>query len=211
MNQTMSNHDFTVDAHNAVRLGPVSCLVLGLIGLRGPSTPYDLKKAISRSVSYFWPFPHSQLYGEPERLTEAGLLSCKTEQAGRRRKLYRLTRKGAAALRHWLHTSPDAMYEMRDTAVLQLFFSEFMSEQDLVALAENQVWMTRERLATYAQIEQRNVPRMGRNRRMAPLFLGIRMAKVYLEFWEDIAKNPPPAEAAAEDVKAPRRSSRSTR
>ena len=54
----------------AIRLSPTSYLVLGLIGLRGASTPYDLKRAVSRSVSYFWPFPHSQLYGEPERLDD---------------------------------------------------------------------------------------------------------------------------------------------
>ena len=74
----------------------MSCLVLGLIGLRGPSTPYDLKRAISRSVSYFWPFPHSQLYDEPERLVAAGLLSRTVETSGRRRKLYKLTTQGRA-------------------------------------------------------------------------------------------------------------------
>ncbi|CCE08027.1 Transcriptional regulator, PadR-like family [Bradyrhizobium sp. STM 3843] len=211
MNRTMSNHDFTVEAHNVVRLSPVSCLVLGLIGLRGPSTPYDLKKAISRSVSYFWPFPHSQLYGEPERLAEAGLLSCKSEEGGRRRKLYSLTRKGNAALRQWLRTSPGELFELRDTAVLQLFFGEFMSEEDLVALARNQVRMARERLVTYAQIESKYLPRMGRNRRMAPLFLGVRIAKVYLEFWEDIARHPPQAEPVAGSTKTPRRPPRRAR
>jgi PadR family transcriptional regulator, regulatory protein AphA len=210
MNRTMRNHD-AVEAVEPLRLTPVSCLVLGLIGLRGPSTPYDLKKAINRSVSYFWPFPHSQLYGEPERLAEAGLLLRQSEEGGRRRKLYRLTRKGNTALRQWLRTSPNAMFEMRDMAVLQLFFSEFTSEEDLVALAKNQAQMTRERLATYAQIEKNYLPRMGCNRRMAPLFLGIKMAKVYLEFWEDIARNPPPAEVAAADAKPRRRSPRSAR
>jgi len=208
MNRTMSNHDFTVDAHDAVRLTPVSCLVLGLIGLRGPSTPYDLKKAISRSVSYFWPFPHSQLYGEPDRLTEAGLLSCKTEQTGRRRKLYSLTRKGDGALKQWLETSPGALFEIRDMAVLQLFFSEFTSEENLVALAKDQTRLVRERLETYAQIEKKYLPRTGRNRRMMPLFLGIKMAKVYLEFWEDIARDPPPAGATGKDPRASRRSPR---
>jgi len=153
----------------------------------------------------------SQLYGEPERLTEAGLLSCKTEQTGRRRKLYSLTRKGDAALKRWLETSPGELFEIRDMAVLQLFFSEFTSEEKLVALAKDQARMARERLAIYAQIEKKYLPRMGRNRRMMPLFLGIKMAKVYLEFWNDIAKNPPPAEAMAEDVKTPRRSSRRVR
>jgi PadR family transcriptional regulator, regulatory protein AphA len=80
-----------------------------------------------------------------------------------------------------------------------------------VALASHQARLARERLSTYAQIEQKNLPRMGRNRRMAPLFLGIGMTKLYLEFWEDIARNPPPAEAIAEGVKTPRRSSRRVR
>ena len=92
---------------------------------------------------------------------------------------------------------------MRDMAVLQLFFSEFMSEADLVALANSQVRLARERLLTYAQIEQKYMPRMGRNRRMASLSLGVRMAKVYLEFWDEIARRPPPAEVVMENTKKP--------
>ena len=81
------------------------------------------------------------------------------------------------AKQQWLRTSPGELFEMRDMAVLQLFFSEFMSEADLVALANSQVRLARERLLTYAQIEQKYMPRMGRNRRMASLSLGVRMAK----------------------------------
>src|SRR5215470_8312870 len=114
----MSSHKAAARDHSPVRLSPVSCLVLGLIGLRGPSTPYELKRAVGRSVSYFWPFPHSQLYGEPERLAEAGLLSRKTETGGRRRKLYKLTRKGEQAqggaerdLRNAGHGGPAAVLQ----------------------------------------------------------------------------------------------------
>lgn len=174
-----------------VRLGPVSCLVLGLIGLRGPSTPYDLKKAVGRSVSYFWPFPHSQLYGEPERLVNAGLLSRQDEAGGRRRKLYTLTDTGRAALTNWLSTPPDDVYEMRDMAVLQLFFSEFMSTEDLVALANTQAELYRARLAVYEDIEKAYAERPGLDRRMAPLKLGIRLATVCQAFWEEIAQDPP--------------------
>lgn len=187
----MSIDDQHPSSDQQLRLGPISCLVLGLIGLRGGSTPYDLKKAISRSVSYFWPFPHSQLYGEPERLVTAGLLSRETEVGGRRRKLYTLTPEGRGALREWLKTPPDAIFEMRDMAVLQLFFSEFMSREELVTLAQNQIRLYRERLATYAQIETTYAGKMGRNRRMSPLYLGVRMATTCLEFWEDIAAHPP--------------------
>jgi PadR family transcriptional regulator, regulatory protein AphA len=59
---------------SAIRLGPVSYLVLGIIAMRGPTTPYDLKRFVQLSIGHFWPFPHTQLYAEPARLAEAGLL-----------------------------------------------------------------------------------------------------------------------------------------
>ncbi|MFB0493757.1 PadR family transcriptional regulator AphA [Methylobacterium sp. OAE515] len=175
-----------------LRLGPVSCLVLGMIGLRGPSTPYDLKKAAERSVSYFWPFPHSQLYGEPERLAKAGLLSREDEYGGRRRKRYALTEAGRKTLVTWLQVPPDDIFEMHDMAVLQLFFGEFMTEQELSALARKQANLYRSRLETYASIEVANGKRIDRTRRMAPLRLGIRLAEACRDFWDEIADDPPP-------------------
>lgn len=72
-------------------LSTTSYVVLGMIALRGPSTSYDLKRAIGHSVGYFWSFPHAQLYSEPKRLTRLGLLDLHEENAGRRRKTYTLT------------------------------------------------------------------------------------------------------------------------
>jgi DNA-binding PadR family transcriptional regulator len=175
----------------AIRLSPTSYLVLGLIGLRGASTPYDLKRAVSRSISHFWPFPHSQLYGEPERLVEIGLLSRKDESGGRHRKLYTLTKQGRHALQDWVKSPPAGIFEIRDIAVLQLFFSEFMSEKDLVALAVNQSSLYRERLATYQGIASAAGESHIKRRRMASVHLGIRMVEACIDFWDDIAKNPP--------------------
>lgn len=175
-----------------LRLSSVSYLVLGLIGLRGPSTSYDLKKAASRSTSYFWPFPHSQLYGEPKRLTTAGLLEAQMEPGGRRRTLYAMTDSGHAALADWLRTAPSEIFEMRDTAVLQLFFSDFISEEELIELANGQIALYRKRLAEYDSFAQ-NRAKPGRERRIAPLHLGILLVETYIKFWEDIAENPPPA------------------
>jgi PadR family transcriptional regulator, regulatory protein AphA len=178
-------------AANSLRLSPVSYVVLGLIGLRGASTPYQLKRAASRSINYFWPFPHSQLYGEPERLVAAGLLSVEREEAGRRRKLYSLTPLGKQALEDWLATPPGAIFEMRDMAVLQLFFGEFTSRETIVRLAEDQVRLYRERLAVYETIaDQYHVAPMSQLR-MAPLELGIRMVQACMDFWLDIARHPP--------------------
>ena len=178
-------------AADSLRLSPVSYLVLGLIGLRGASTPYQLKRAASRSINYFWPFPHSQLYGEPERLAAAGLLSEEREEAGRRRKLYSLTPLGKQALENWLATPPGAIFEMRDMAVLQLFFGEFTSREAIVRLAEDQVRLYRERLAVYQTIADQYPIAPMSQRRMAPLELGIRMAQACIDFWSDIARHPP--------------------
>ena len=178
-------------AADSLRLSPVSYLVLGLIGLRGASTPYQLKRAASRSINYFWPFPHSQLYGEPERLAAAGLLSEEREEAGRRRKLYSLTPLGKQALEDWLATPPGTIFEMRDMAVLQLFFGEFTSRETIVRLAEDQVRLYRERLAVYQTIADQHHTAPMSQRRMAPLELGIRMAQACIDFWSDIARHPP--------------------
>jgi DNA-binding PadR family transcriptional regulator len=118
-----------------MRLSPVSYTVLGLIGLRGPSTPYELKSTAARSIAYFWPFPHSQLYSEPTRLAKAGLLVETRESGGRNRKVYSLTDEGRRALTDWLAKPPTEIHELRDMALLQLQFFESASEAELIALA----------------------------------------------------------------------------
>ncbi|MDP9136447.1 MAG: PadR family transcriptional regulator, partial [Actinomycetota bacterium] len=85
-----------------VRLGPVSYLVLGMIAMRGPSTPYDLKRFVQAGVANFWPFPHTQLYAEPKRLAEAGLLEETREERGRRRRHYAITETGRRRFAEWL-------------------------------------------------------------------------------------------------------------
>ena len=175
------------------RLAPVSYVVLGMISLRGPSTPYELEAAVDKSVAYFWSFPHSQLYREPERLAEFGLLTVQSETGGRRRKVYSLTEVGRSALAKWLTTPAGDVFEMRDEAVLQLFFSDQLSAGELAALARLEVELYERQLATYAQIADLELPRHGADRRMAPLRLGIRLGEAFRDFWAEIADDPPPA------------------
>jgi DNA-binding PadR family transcriptional regulator len=174
-----------------MRLSPVSYTVLGLIGLRGPSTPYELKSAAARSIAYFWPFPHSQLYSEPTRLAEAGLLVETRESGGRNRKIYSLTDEGRRALTDWLAKPPTDIHELRDMALLQLQFFEFATEEALVELARQQVALHRARLATYQEIGVRYAGRYGGKRRMAGLRFGVLMEQAFIAFWDEIAQSPP--------------------
>src|SRR5690242_20714668 len=102
------------------RLGQGSFVVLGLIELAEPATPYDLKQLAAISTSYFWSLPHTQLYSECARLADEGLLSERREPDGRRRRTYRLTAGGRRVLARWREEPTGELYELRDEGLLKL-------------------------------------------------------------------------------------------
>jgi DNA-binding PadR family transcriptional regulator len=136
-------------------LTPVSYVVLGLVSRDGPATPYELKQAVGRGIAHFWPFPHSQIYAETERLSRQGLLVEEREQAGRRRRTYRITPQGRAALERWLAEPATEMPQLRSLALMQLYFGHFASSEDLAALARAQIEVHRRRLAVAEQAVER--------------------------------------------------------
>lgn len=109
-------------ARQDTRLTSTSYIVLGLIDLAGPSTPYELKRLLEQSVENFWPVPHTTFYAEPERLAAAGYLSVEQELDGRRRKTYAITPVGVDALREWVATAEAAPPQMHDEGMLLIFF-----------------------------------------------------------------------------------------
>jgi PadR family transcriptional regulator AphA len=169
-----------------IRLGPVSYLVLGITALRGPSTPYDLKRFVQLSVGHFWPFPHTQLYAEPARLAEAGLLEETREESGRRRRHYSVTPAGREALDAWLAESVASPSEIRDLALLKLFFAELADDEAIAALAQEQATAHRTRIATYEAIRERYAHRHELAQRLLSLELGIRLAEASAGFWDDV-------------------------
>jgi PadR family transcriptional regulator AphA len=104
------------------RLTPPSFIVLGLIAAAGEATPYDLKNMVAGSVGHFWSVQHAQVYSETARLTDAGLLSERREEGGRRRRFYTLTTEGARAFRGWLEAPTGELFELRDLGLLKLYF-----------------------------------------------------------------------------------------
>ena len=172
---------------STARLTTTSYVVLGLIGLRGPSTSYDLKRAVGRSVGFFWPFPHAQLYSEPRRLADAGLLDVSTEDEGRRRQTFSLTEAGSRALRAWLAEPVTDPMQVRDVAELKLFFGELASETDVLALAREQIRQHTERIRVYEDMDQRFGGVETLMSRLVPLRLGLRMEHAALDFWTELA------------------------
>jgi PadR family transcriptional regulator AphA len=172
-----------------LRAGPVSYLVLGIIALRGPSTPYDLKRFVQLSIGHFWPFPHTQLYAEPARLAELGLLEETREETGRRRKHYSITESGRALLSEWLGEPVTNPTEYRDLGLLKLFFAELTGPDEVHALALEQAQAQWLQAAQYEALVERFADRPQYAKRVRSAHLGARLARTAAEFWEEVAES----------------------
>ena len=168
------------------RLSSTSYLVLGLIALRGPSASYDLKRAVGRSVGYFWPFPHTQLYDEPMRLVEDGLLTTTSDDQGRRRRTYSLTPRGLEVLRDWLNDADAGVFQVRDEGELKLFFSELADAGAVQKLASSQARFHEARLGVLEAMLERYAGIEDLANRLAPLLLGVRVERTYVDFWQEV-------------------------
>jgi DNA-binding PadR family transcriptional regulator len=162
------------------RLTPTSYIVLGLLEMSGEATPYDLKQAVSHTLGNFWSLPHAQLYTEPQRLAEAGYLTERREEGGRRRRHYSLTEKGRAAFEEWRQAPTDQLSELRDLGLLKLFFGGGPQE-----LAEAQAEAWKAKLAEYEAFKRLDT---GEGPRHAWLTLdaGIAHTREWIRFWEAV-------------------------
>lgn len=170
-----------------VELTPTSYAVLGMVGLRGPSTAYEIKRALGHLAGEFWAVPHVQHYREAQRLEAAGLLRAAEERTGRRRRTYSLTPSGRQALRRWLADPVAGTMEIRDEGELKLFFAELAPPGAVAALAEAQAEAYRRRLRALAQLEARFAEDPSRAPRLGPARMGRAVYRAALRFWEGVA------------------------
>jgi DNA-binding PadR family transcriptional regulator len=104
-------------------------VILGLIGF-GKHTGYEIKAFVDKTTRYFWAASYGQIYPELRRLKEQGLILGRPEPSGARaRTVYELTDAGRAALRGWLDSAEEPLYELRDEGMLKLFFSDALPER----------------------------------------------------------------------------------
>jgi DNA-binding PadR family transcriptional regulator len=164
-----------------LRLTPTSYVVLGLVEARQPVTPYELKRFGEVSVFNFWSVPHTQVYAECQRLTEAGLLLEEREEGGRRRRRFRLAKAGQRALDSWRGSPEARVFEYRDEAMLKLFFGG-----DRRAIAAAQIDGHARRLELFEGLQQAK-PGMPRGMRDA-LEAGLALERDYVAFWERLRR-----------------------
>jgi DNA-binding PadR family transcriptional regulator len=165
-----------------IRLTPTSYIVIGLLEAAGEATPYDLKQMVSVSLGNFWRLQHAQLYTEPERLASAGYLSERREEGGRRRRHYKVTAKGRAAMREWLDQSTRELTELRDLALLKVFFGA-----EPAPLAKDQSEAHGEKLAEYEEILAEAGEELPDGVRIS-LEAGIEAERRWVRFWSRLAE-----------------------
>jgi PadR family transcriptional regulator, regulatory protein AphA len=165
-----------------ISLTPTSYIVLGLVNVAGEATPYSLKQMAAATIGNFFSIPHSQLYAEPDRLADAGYLTVRREQGGRRRKHYSLTARGRKALAAWLEAPTEEMYELRDPGLLKLAMGS-----DPKRLARAQLPAHEERLRHFQEIlrilEASGAPAEQR----LVVESGIGHEREYVRFWKRVS------------------------
>ena len=172
-------------------------VVLGLIARYGPMNPYELKARVADSIGFFWPIPHAQLYRDPSRLADLGLLEETAEATGRRRRMFAITAAGSARLARWLADEHSSETQIRDPALLKLAFADLVDDDGLGSLAAAQVAVHQRWLQEYGQrIEALSADDPATPSRRHLLALGRAIEAAYTDFWGRLAQAegtaPPP-------------------
>jgi PadR family transcriptional regulator AphA len=170
-------------------LTSTSYLVLGLVGHLGSATGYDLKRAVAGTIGGFWSVPHSQLYAEPARLAALGLLTGAKERSGRRRRTFTLAPAGRRALTDWLSEPTDEGTELRDPALLKLFFGAQAGAGSVAGVAAHAAELHRQRLAAYDALAA-DPPAHTDLHQLSLLALASRYEAEAVAFWEAVAIDP---------------------
>ena len=166
-------------------LTATSYVILGLVAECSPVTPYDMKERIRISVGNFWPFPHSQVYAEPQRLAGLGLVQEEQEEGGRRRRVYTITDAGRDALDRWFRDPTPQGTELRDLGLLKLHFGEQAEPGQMATLAGEQAAVHARKHEEYVRLRG-EIEEVIHPFTLATLELGIRLEAMMAEFWAEL-------------------------
>ena len=157
-----------------------------------PMTGYYLKTvAFDQSVAHFWPAVLPQIYRELDRMEGWGWVESEVEiQEGKpNRKVFTITAGGEEELERWLreYQPPPAH---REAFLVQLFFGAQLSNEEIIALLEDQRRAHEERLAELGKIQPIHDPEgTPEHRRQKLMWLtldfGKRMEQTYIDWIND--------------------------
>lgn len=118
----------------------IRTLCLGILSL-GDTTGYDIKKMVAEGAfSFFSEASYGSIYPALTKLTEEGLVSCRTEAQENRpdKKVYSLTQAGRAALEQSLGQAPKPDRN-RSEFLAALLFAEAVAPERITSLIEDRI------------------------------------------------------------------------
>lgn len=123
-----------------------------------PGSGLELAKRFDRSVGYFWPATHQQIYRELARLEAAGFVQAVLVGGARGgKKNYQILSAGKEELTRWVDVSP-SLLSVRDELLVRLRAAAVVKATSLADELENLAARHRQKLALYQDIEVRDFP-----------------------------------------------------
>ena len=125
----------------------VRTLCLGILSL-GDATGYEIKKMVAEgSFSFFSEASYGSIYPALTKLTQEGLVACRTEHQERRpdKKIYSLTEAGRAQLEDTLREGPGPDRNRSDF-LASLLFAEAVSPERVEALVNERIRQHRDKI-----------------------------------------------------------------
>ncbi|WP_250294193.1 PadR family transcriptional regulator [Streptomyces atroolivaceus] len=127
--------------------------------LEKPSSGLELTRRFDRSIGYFWPSTHQQIYRELGKLERAGHIRVlPTAQPARgQRKEYEVLPAGREELSAWVSLAEDPR-PVRDPLLLRMRAAAVVGAPGLAGELRRHLVLHREQLAEYLEIERRDFP-----------------------------------------------------
>lgn len=171
----------------------------------------ELAARFDRSIGYFWPASHQQIYRELARMEATGWVSSTPTEGGPGRKReYRVLPAGRDELRDWV-AGPRSPKPIRDELLVKLRAAAILGDADLADTLRLRLDVHGGKLATYREIEARafSDPDPSRANRLRRLILqaGIDLEELWIrlcrEALEIVETAPDPGSAGAGEPAQP--------
>lgn len=108
--------------------------ILGLLSWKS-SSGYELKKIFEDSPYLYWSGNNNQIYKALLELQKEGLITYETvhQDGAPSKKIYSVTKDGAAKLKDWIITAPAAP-EFKKPFLIQLAWADMLNKDELAGL-----------------------------------------------------------------------------
>ncbi|MFG2817026.1 MULTISPECIES: PadR family transcriptional regulator [unclassified Streptomyces] len=127
--------------------------------LEKPSSGLELTRRFDKSIAYFWPSTHQQIYRELGKLEAEGFIRAlpSAQPARGQKKSYEVLPAGREELARWT-AAPQDPRPLRDAMLLRMRAAAVVGTAGLAADMRRHLELHESQLAVYQEIEQRDFP-----------------------------------------------------